>query len=188
MDLAEGSHTMIKRIALALVAFTALSATPRSDLSLHVDLSERFLDVRLNGESIETYAVGIGKPSYPTPTGSFSIRRIIWNPRWVPPRSRWARRKRATAPGDPKNPMKVAKIFFRPPDYYIHGTGEELSIGGDESHGCLRMTREEVEELAKLIMNHGGQPRSDSWYYGVLRTRREAPVRLRIPVPIQISP
>lgn len=35
--------------------------------------------------------------------------------------------------------------------YAIHGTNEPSSIGKDESHGCIRMRKEDVEELFDLV-------------------------------------
>src|SRR5687767_12621554 len=84
-------------------------------VSLEVDLSERQLHVMEGGEVVRSYPVAIGKPSYPTPKGSFNIRRIIWNPRWVPPDSKWAKNKTAKGPGEPGNPMGRVKIFFSEP-------------------------------------------------------------------------
>src|SRR5207237_8913300 len=81
--------------------------------------------------------------------------------------------KRAKAPGDPENPMKVVKIFFHDPDYYIHGTGDVESLGSAASHGCLRMDPEDVADLAKLIMDHGGEPRGDNWFWRIIHMRRE---------------
>ena len=46
--------------------------------------------------------------------GDFSVRRVIWNPRWVPPNSKWARGKKPMGPG-PDNPMGRVKIFFKEP-------------------------------------------------------------------------
>src|SRR5687768_9303216 len=98
-------------IGIAGAAFMARnSGAPTTEpvangFSLRVDLSERQLYVLSGGETVETYAVAVGAPSFPTPKGSFNIRRIIWNPRWVPPDSEWAKKKIARAPGDPKNPM-----------------------------------------------------------------------------------
>jgi lipoprotein-anchoring transpeptidase ErfK/SrfK len=176
------------RALLALTALVSISATPSPSLTLHVDLSERLMDVRLEGESVQTYPVGIGTSKHPTPTGSFWIRRIIWNPRWVPPRARWARGKRATPPGHPNNPMKIVKIYFRVPDYYIHGTAELLSVGEEGSHGCLRMTPTDVAELGKLMMDRGGRPQPDHWYGTILKPPRETAVRLRTPAAIHITP
>ena len=67
--------------------------------------------------------------------------------------------------------MKVVKIFFREPDYYIHGTGDIASLGTAASHGCLRMAPSEAAEVARLVMEHGGAPKEESWYSRVLHLR-----------------
>lgn len=158
-----------------------------SSLALQVDLSARQLSVIENGEVTNTYPVAIGKPSYPTPEGTFRIRRIIWNPRWVPPDSEWARKKQPREPGDPANPMGKVKIFFSEPDYYIHGTHETDSLGEAESHGCLRMRNTDVVTLARKVMNAGGAPVSPSWVRRMLnRIRSTREVRLSAPVAITI--
>ena len=106
---------------------------------------------------IRTFDVAVGQPRYPTPTGTYSIRRIVWNPSWhPPPGSAWAKGKTAKGPGDPGNPMKVVKIFFKEPDYYIHGTNAPQSIGEAASHGCIRMTEGDAVSLAKTIQRAGG--------------------------------
>ena len=157
-------------------------------VSLEVDLSERQLYVMEGGEVVRSYAVAIGKPSYPTPKGSFNIRRIIWNPRWVPPDSKWAKNKTAKGPGEPGNPMGRVKIFFSEPDYYIHGTREVDSLGSAESHGCLRMRNADVISLAKTVMEAGGKPVQQSFVRRVInRVRATQEVRLSSPVRIQIK-
>ena len=84
--------------------------------------------------------------------------------------------------------MKVVKIFFKEPDYYIHGTDAIESLGSAASHGCLRMDPEEVAELAKLIMEHGGQPREENWFLRLIHSRREEkPIYLDNPVWITID-
>ena len=42
-----------------------------------------------------TGQVQVTQPGNATPTGSFTIDRVIWNPGWVPPDAKWARGKRA---------------------------------------------------------------------------------------------
>jgi hypothetical protein len=49
-------------------------------------------------------------------------------------------------------------LHFKEPDYYIHGTDDDDSFGEAESHGCIRMHEEDVTELARLVMEHGGKP------------------------------
>jgi lipoprotein-anchoring transpeptidase ErfK/SrfK len=158
-----------------------------SDFSLTIDLSDRKLYVVENGETVESYSVAIGKPKHPTPRGNFAARRIVWNPRWVPPNERWARNKAARGPGDPRNPMGRVKIFFSDPDYYIHGTRDVDSLGEAESHGCVRMRNSEVIALAKRVMANGGARRDPSWFRRVLnRVTSTQEVRLSEPVAVRV--
>ncbi|HEY0809034.1 MAG TPA: L,D-transpeptidase [Longimicrobiales bacterium] len=158
-----------------------------ASLQLRVDLSARELQVIEGGDVVESYPVAIGKPSYPTPKGTFRIRRIIWNPRWVPPDSKWARNKIARAPGDPKNPMGRVKIFFQEPDYYIHGTREVDSLGQAESHGCIRMRNSDVVSLAQRVMAAGGKPAEEGFIRRVInRVRSTREVRLSNPVTFEV--
>ena len=104
-------------------------ASPASALTLEASLGERKLTLRRDGEVVKTYDVAIGSSAHPTPTGSFPIRKLVWNPAWTPPDVKWAKGQTAKAPGHPSNPMKTVKIFFQEPDYYIHGTGAVESLG-----------------------------------------------------------
>jgi lipoprotein-anchoring transpeptidase ErfK/SrfK len=166
-------------------ADTVLTA---ASVRLQVDLSERRLYVIEGGEISRSYPVAIGQPSYPTPKGTYNIRRIIWNPRWVPPDSKWARNKTAKGPGEPGNPMGRVKIFFSEPDYYIHGTREVDSLGEAESHGCLRMRNSDVIALAKKVMAAGGKPVQQSFVRRVInRVRSTQEVRLSRAVQVQIK-
>ena len=146
-------------------------------ISLQTNLGARILTVMSGNQKVKTYAVAVGNPKYPTPQGTYQIRKIVWNPSWRPPSgAAWAKGKSAKAPGDPKNPMKVVKIFFREPDYYIHGTNDLESLGSAESHGCLRMDPSEAADLAKMIMDHGGQPRGENWFWRIIHFRRDEQV------------
>ena len=149
----------------------------QAPLVLKANLRARILFVTRGDSTIKSYAVAVGQEKYPTPLGTFTIRKIVWNPSWrPPPEADWAKGKTAKGPGDPGNPMKVVKIFFQEPDYYIHGTGDVESLGSAASHGCLRMDPTEVADLAQLIMEHGGQPRGENWFWRILHSRREEQV------------
>lgn len=170
-----------------VVTDTVRMIAPSGPFSLVVDLSDRTLYV-MRGDAVEkSYPVAIGQPQHPTPRGSFRIQRLIWNPRWVPPDAAWARNKRPREPGDPLNPMGRVKIFFQAPDYYIHGTHQEDSLGQAESHGCVRMRNEDVIELAQMVMENGGEPREPNWFQRVInRVRSTQEVRLSAPVSVQV--
>ena len=168
---------------------TAAEVEHLAPVSLYADLSTRKLIVKRGAQTIKTYDVAVGRDRYPTPLGTFSIRKIVWNPSWrPPPGSDWAKGKTAKGPGDPGNPMKVVKMFFKEPDYYIHGTDDVDSLGDAASHGCLRMDPEEVADLAKLVMTEGGQPRDEGWFWRLIHFRREEKVvYLDSPVSLTIT-
>jgi len=179
------STPLAAQIDLPRTAVTAgkdsseITEVARADMPLRLsaDLSKRKLYVQRGDSMLRVFDVSVGRDRYPTPTGSYTIKKMIWNPSWrPPPESDWAKGKTAKGPGEPGNPMKVVKIFFREPDYYIHGTDAVESLGSAASHGCLRMDPEEVASLAKLIMEHGGAPRDENWFWRVLHFRREEKV------------
>ena len=165
------------------------TTTHMAPVSLHADISKRIIAVKRGGETIKTYQVAVGQARYPTPRGNFSIRKIVWNPSWhPPPNSEWARNKTPKGPGEPGNPMKVVKMFFREPDFYIHGTDAVESLGSAASHGCLRMDPDDVADLAKLVMTEGGEPREENWFWRLIHFRREEKVvYLDSPVPLTIT-
>lgn len=172
---------------VALPAAAGAEDPPKADFAIRIDVSERRLYVVEDGQVTDSYAVAVGAPKHPTPRGSFAVRRIVWNPRWVPPDERWARGKTAKEPGDPRNPMGRVKIFFSDPDYYIHGTRDVDSLGEAESHGCIRMRNSEAIALARRVMSHGGASRDPGWFRRVLnRVSATREVRLSDPVSVTI--
>jgi lipoprotein-anchoring transpeptidase ErfK/SrfK len=188
LGLMIGGGGAVTQHAQSAAAQNLVPASARADgFSITVDLSERTLYVMRGEEVAREYSVAIGQPRHPTPTGSFNVRRLVWNPRWVPPDAEWARGKRPREPGDPRNPMGRVKIFFQAPDYYIHGTRETDSLGQAESHGCIRMRNSDVIELARMVMENGGERRSPGWFQRVInRVRSTQDVRLSQPVPLRV--
>src|SRR6185436_14155222 len=162
--------------------------TPATDgtLTLQADLSSKTLTVYKDGEVVKRYDVAVGTDNHPTPTGQYTIEKIVWNPAWVPPDAKWACGKTAKAPGHPANPMKLVNIFWREPDYYIHGTGDLESLGSEASHGCLRMDPDEAGELALMVMENAGQFRDWDWVKGILHLGDSRTVRLATATPIAI--
>lgn len=157
------------------------------NFSLLVDLSDRKIYALSGNEVIRTWPIAIGQEGYGTPAGQYRISHMIWNPRWVPPPSAWARDRKPEPPGATSNPMGRVKMFFREPDLYIHGTYLPSSLGNARSHGCIRMRNIDAVELARIVMIHGGANRSQDWYdraVAVSDTSREVQlaraVRLRV--------
>jgi lipoprotein-anchoring transpeptidase ErfK/SrfK len=174
---------------LSAFAFALLISTAaHAQIHLDVTLGGKTLDVRdATNKLLATYQISPGMAGHPTPPGNFSIKKIVWNPAWVPPKAGWAKGKKATAPTDPKNPMKVVKIFFKEPDLYLHGTGDEKMLGDPASHGCIRMAPADAYALAKLIQQNGGAAKDDAWYQGVISGGRSVTVVVPKPVPLRIG-
>jgi len=142
-----------------------LAVAPLSSIHLIAKLSEKTLYVEQDGKVVKSYTISDGRAKYPTPRGTFRIDKVVWNPEWVPPPdAKWAKGKVATAPGHPDNPMKLVKIFFKEPDYYIHGTDQLDNIGEAVSHGCIRMDPIDAAELAIRVMEASGAQKDSSWY------------------------
>lgn len=145
--------------------------TPIENLTLEVDLSERTLSLKSGDQVVRQYPVSVGTDAHPTPSGTFRINRLIWNPSWNPPNSAWARGRTAEAPGSPSNPMGRVKIFFQEPDYYLHGTGHASSLGRAMSHGCVRLRNADAAEVARYVMMAGGADRDGDWFRQVSEQR-----------------
>jgi lipoprotein-anchoring transpeptidase ErfK/SrfK len=188
--MAEAQRTVPRDTGLIVSTMESAVSQPldkREALTVTVDLSDRTLYLMDGQRTVRRFPVAIGAENYPTPKGQFRISHMIWNPSWRPPPSGWARGKSYEPPGSPDNPMGRIKIFFRAPDFYIHGTGLTSSLGRPASHGCVRMRNIDAAELGRILMEHGGSSRTPAWYQETLAkadTSRE--VRLSKPVAILI--
>ena len=104
-----------------------------------VSLEDRKLALIENGQVKKIYTVAVGKPSTPSPTGTFTIERRVVNPTY-------SHNGRIVPPG-PGNPVGTRWMGLSTPGYGIHGTNIPSSIGKAASHGCIRMAKADLEEL-----------------------------------------
>ena len=95
---------------------------------------------------VRTFGVATGQSVYPTPTGTFSVVDMQYNPWWRPPDSPWAAGKKPIPPG-PGNPLGTRWMGLSAPGVGIHGTPDDASIGYSVSHGCIRMHISDAEWL-----------------------------------------
>ena len=54
-------------------------------------------------------------------------------------------------PPGPNGPVGLVWIDISKPHYGIHGTPEPSKIDKTNSHGCVRLTNWDAEELAKMV-------------------------------------
>jgi lipoprotein-anchoring transpeptidase ErfK/SrfK len=95
----------------------------------------------------KTYTVAVGMEGLETPEGLYHIQEMEENPTWNVPESDWAGSLAGQSiPPGPENPIKARWLgIFEGAG--IHGTEETYSLGSAASHGCVRMSIPDVEEL-----------------------------------------
>jgi lipoprotein-anchoring transpeptidase ErfK/SrfK len=156
-------RNILAGLILFLVAAFQVGEATAQDLRLELSQTERELYVFLDEEIIEIYPVAIGQPSHPTPTGTFTIHQVDWNPDWTPPDSDWSADSEYKEPGEPGNPMGRVRLIFEAP-YSLHGTEDLDSLGEKASHGSIRLANDDIMDLARLVMEHGGRDKSENWF------------------------
>jgi lipoprotein-anchoring transpeptidase ErfK/SrfK len=108
-----------------------------------VSLEDRKLALVEDGQVKEVYSVAVGKPSTPSPVGTFTIERRVPNPTY--------RHNGKTVLPGPGNPVGTRWMGLSKHGYGIHGTNEPKSIGKAASHGCIRMSQADLEEFYELV-------------------------------------
>jgi len=120
-----------------------VSVTKETKRVIVVSLEDRKLALVVNGQVTKVYPVAVGKPSTPSPVGTFTIERRIVNPTY--------HHHGKTVPPGPHNPVGARWMGLSIQGYGIHGTNEPNSIGKAASHGCIRMAKSDVEEIFDLV-------------------------------------
>ena len=126
--------------ALGQQAATKVNAPQRG---IVVSLEDRKLALVQDGQVKKIYTVAVGKPSTPSPEGTFTIARRVANPVY-------RHNDKVVMPG-PHNPVGTRWMGLSIPGYGIHGTNEPNSIGKAASHGCIRMAKTDLEEFYGLV-------------------------------------
>lgn len=161
-------------------------APATADMRIEVDVSARQLKVFKGGQQVATHAVAVGSEKWPTATGEWTIKQVIFNPDWTPPDESWAEEREPRESGDPKNPLGRAQLVYDAPRS-IHGTNQPSSIGKPVSHGSIRLPNEVIVQLAQQVMDAGGAGKDDAWVRQAHQNRRQKQViDLRRPVPIRV--
>jgi lipoprotein-anchoring transpeptidase ErfK/SrfK len=113
-----------------------------------VSHDEKTVRVFDGGQVVQTYTVAVGDPTYPTPTGRFTVQSMQIDPDWNVPNSTWAGDLAGkTIPGGSKDNPLVARWIGFDGSVGFHGTRELDSLGTAASHGCVRMDPKDVKDL-----------------------------------------
>jgi lipoprotein-anchoring transpeptidase ErfK/SrfK len=108
-----------------------------------------------DGALLAVYPASIGSDEKPAPSGSHKVKGVAKNPVYTyNPDYKFKGVKAKEAfrikPG-PNNPVGTTWIDLSVESFGIHGTPEPEKVGKVASHGCVRLTNWDIEELAAMV-------------------------------------
>jgi L,D-transpeptidase ErfK/SrfK len=119
---------------------------------LRLKLGERRLYlIEEEGKAGESYLVAIGRVPWETPTGTFRINQKVENPDWlVVDFKNPDKPSKVRVPPGPNNPMGLRWMSFASAHGWevgFHGTAKVHLLGQAVSHGCVRMSNNDIVKL-----------------------------------------
>jgi lipoprotein-anchoring transpeptidase ErfK/SrfK len=104
---------------------------------------------------VVSYPASIGSGENPSPEGTMEVRTAAQNPKYFyrPDKNfqQGGNTEPLELPPGPNSPVGSVWIDLTKETYGIHGTPEPGSVGKAASHGCVRLTNWDAEELAGLV-------------------------------------
>jgi lipoprotein-anchoring transpeptidase ErfK/SrfK len=108
-----------------------------------------------DGSILAVYPATIGSEENPSPHGRHRVNGVARDPKYVyNPKLNFQQgnnKTKLTLPSGPNNPVGTVWIDLSEPTYGIHGTPDPSKIDKSGSHGCVRLTNWDVEELANMV-------------------------------------
>jgi lipoprotein-anchoring transpeptidase ErfK/SrfK len=144
---ADADHTIAARTHYTKPEVTTKEVAASYPSYLTLDRGAFTLRLWKDLKLAETYPVAVGQVGLETPEGLYAIQEKEENPSWHVPNSAWAGDLAGQViPPGPADPIKARWLgIFEGAG--IHGTEETWSLGTAASHGCVRMSIPDVEEL-----------------------------------------
>jgi lipoprotein-anchoring transpeptidase ErfK/SrfK len=117
-----------------------------------IDTPNTFLYLVQPGGRAIRYGIGVGRDGFRWSGVQQITKKAEW-PDWTPPAEMIARQPylpRFMA-GGPTNPLGARAMYLGNTIYRIHGTNAPSTIGQRVSSGCIRLTNEDVTDLASRV-------------------------------------
>jgi len=154
-------HKIFSKAGVEIQVPDVENSPPTDAASIVVDASTRTVTALSgDGKVLASYPATIGSAHDPLPIGTWKIVALNWYPHFkFNPNLFWDaedKKPRAVLPAGPNNPVGIVWIGLSKEHYGIHGTPQPSKIGITESHGCIRLTNWDAEELGKMV--HPGTP------------------------------
>lgn len=147
----DGPRTVRVHVHKTAPEVTTAEVAARYPSYLTLDRANFTLRLFKDLELTKTYTVAVGQEGLETPEGTYEIQAMEEEPTWYVPESDWAGDLAGQViPPGPDNPIKARWMaIFEGAG--IHGTEETASLGSAASHGCVRMSIPDVEELYSQV-------------------------------------
>jgi len=122
-----------------------------------INVPQRLLFYFDQGQLVSWYPVGLGRPSWATPIGSFHVVTRETDPAWDVPASiqqemrREGKKVRTRVPPGPDNPLGRYWFGLSGSLCGIHGTNVPASIYGFRTHGCIRLHPDDIAALFQRV-------------------------------------
>lgn len=101
------------------------------------------------------YPATVGSEDKPSPSGTLKVTDVTKNPTYHYNPAYHFKHVKSDRPFEikpgPNNPVGTRWIGLNGEGYGIHGTANPGNISKAESHGCVRLTNWDVEQLAQLV-------------------------------------
>jgi lipoprotein-anchoring transpeptidase ErfK/SrfK len=144
---ADADHTIAARTRPVAPEVTGEEVASEYPTYLTLDRGSYTLSLWKDLKLVKSYTVAVGQVGLETPEGLYHIQDKQFEPTWNVPESDWAGSLAGQSiPPGPSNPLKARWMGIYE-GAGIHGTEETWSLGTAASHGCVRMSIEDVEEL-----------------------------------------
>jgi L,D-transpeptidase ErfK/SrfK len=150
--------------------------------SIVINVPQRMLFAADEGH-VDGFPVAVGRPTWQTPTGAFTVISKEQDPTWRVPSSilkesaRLGRRQPPIVPPGPGNPLGEFWIGLSLPGIGIHGTTAPASIYHAATHGCIRAGSANIRRLFPLV---GLDTRGEVIYQPVLLAEVDGDVYLEV--------
>lgn len=139
-------------IAVAMPGESKSGSVKRIEVHRKAGQAQAFAE---DGSLLAVYPATIGSEESPSPTGIHKVKGVARMPTYTyNPKLNFQQgknKKILKLPSGANGPVGTVWIDLTEPTYGIHGTPEPELIGKVGSHGCVRLTNWDVEELAGMV-------------------------------------
>ncbi|EPE96631.1 L,D-transpeptidase family protein [Rhizobium grahamii] len=144
--------------SVGATVLVAMPGDPRTGAVKHIEVhrkSGQVLAFAADGTLITAYPATIGSEETPSPSGTHKVKGVARMPPYIyNPKINFQQgknKKILKLPSGPNGPVGTVWIDLTEPTYGIHGTPEPSLIDKVGSHGCVRLTNWDAEELAGMV-------------------------------------